>query len=72
MMRRLRGFLAFWYDFIVGDDWRIAVGIAAALALTCGVSRSTGDVWWIVPMAVAMLLPFSVWRAVRASDNRSR
>lgn len=72
MMRRLRGFLAFWYDFIVGDDWRIAVGIAAALALTYGVSRSSVHVWWIVPVAVAFLLPFSVWRAVRASDNQSR
>jgi hypothetical protein len=24
-------FLRFWYDFIVGDDWRIAVGIVAVL-----------------------------------------
>ncbi len=24
-------FLAFWYDFIVGDDWVVAVGVVALL-----------------------------------------
>jgi large-conductance mechanosensitive channel len=28
----LRGFLRFWYDFVVGDDWRIAVGVVLVLA----------------------------------------
>ena len=28
----LRGFLRFWYDFIVGDDWRIALGVVLVLA----------------------------------------
>ena len=32
-MRSLRGFLRFWWDFLVGDDWRIAVGIATVLAI---------------------------------------
>lgn len=27
----VRGFLRFWYDFIVGDDWRIAAGVALVL-----------------------------------------
>jgi hypothetical protein len=31
-MRLLRGFGRFWYDFIVGDDWRIAFGVVAVLA----------------------------------------
>jgi hypothetical protein len=31
---RLRAFLRFWYDFIVGDDWRVALAVVAALALT--------------------------------------
>jgi hypothetical protein len=30
-MRYVRGFLRFWYDFIVGDDWKIAVAVLAAL-----------------------------------------
>ncbi len=33
-MGLLRGFARFWYDFVVGDDWRIAVGVV--LVLACG------------------------------------
>jgi hypothetical protein len=32
-MRFVRGFARFWWDFIVGDDWRIAVGVAVVLGL---------------------------------------
>jgi hypothetical protein len=32
-MRFIRGFARFWWDFIVGDDWRIAVGVAVVLGL---------------------------------------
>ncbi len=38
---KLRAFLAFWYDFIVGDDWRVAVTVAATLAVTVVVDRLT-------------------------------
>jgi hypothetical protein len=31
-MRFLRAFGRFWYDFIVGDDWRIAAGVVLVLA----------------------------------------
>jgi hypothetical protein len=31
-MTLLRRFLRFWYDFIVGDDWRIAAGVVVVLA----------------------------------------
>ena len=65
MMARLRAFGAFWYDFVVGDDWRVAVGVALALVLTFVVSQSTSATWWIVPVAVVLLLPYSLWRATR-------
>jgi hypothetical protein len=29
----IRGFVRFWVDFIVGDDWRIAAGVTVVLAL---------------------------------------
>ena len=32
-MHAVRGFGRFWYDFVVGDDWRIAAGVVAALGL---------------------------------------
>ena len=64
MTARLRAFGAFWYDFVVGDDWRVAVGVAAALVLTYAVSSSATSTWWMVP-AVRILLPYSLWRGVR-------
>ncbi|WP_431922310.1 hypothetical protein [Nonomuraea jabiensis] len=29
----IRGFGQFWYDLIVGDDWKIAVAVTVTLAL---------------------------------------
>ncbi len=67
MLAKLRGFGAFWYDFVIGDDWRVAVGVIAALAVTYAIARSTPSVWWILPVAVVLLLPMSLWRATRRS-----
>lgn len=65
-MKRIKAFAAFWYDFVIGDDWRVAVGVAVALALTFLLARhSTIAVWWIVPAAVLVLLPASIYRAGR-------
>jgi tryptophan-rich sensory protein len=69
MIARLRAFGAFWYDFVVGDDWRVAVGVAVALVLTFVVSESTSATWWIVPLTVVVLLPYSLWHAVRRSEH---
>lgn len=67
MLGRLRSFGAFWYDFVIGDDWRVAAGVVVALAVTYGVSRTSVPAWWIAPAAVAVLLPYSLWRVVRRS-----
>lgn len=66
MISRLRAFGAFWYDFLIGDDWRVALGVVLALAVTAVLSgRTSIPAWWIVPVAVAVLLPTSVRRATR-------
>jgi len=31
-VRYVRGFGRFWWDFVVGDDWRIAAGVVGVLA----------------------------------------
>ena len=33
-MNFVRRFLAFWYDFIIGDDWVVAAGVVILLAVT--------------------------------------
>lgn len=63
--KRVKAFLAFLYDFVVGDDWRIAVGVVIGLALTYAVSRTTVPAWWVLPVLLAVLLPASLWIAVR-------
>ncbi|HEX6402499.1 MAG TPA: hypothetical protein VF003_04960 [Pseudonocardiaceae bacterium] len=65
MTARIIALLRFCYDFVVGDDWRVALGVATALALTYGISATSIPAWWILPAAVAILLPLSLWRAAR-------
>ena len=67
MIRHLSSFVRFWYDFIVGDDWRVALGVVLALAVTDVVARSGAHgVWWIAPLAVLILLPVSIRRVARS------
>jgi hypothetical protein len=65
-MKAIKRFGAFWYDFIVGDDWRVAVGVIAALGLAAVVAALDGPAWLVVPLAVAAFLSASVWRAARS------
>ena len=61
-MSRLRRFGQFWWDFVVGDDWRIAAGVVVALGASAAVAASDEPAWWIVPLAVAALLYVSLRR----------
>ena len=67
-MSRLSAFGAFLYDFVIGDDWWIAVGVALALALTYLLAHAASlTAWWLVPVVLLALLPVSLYRAVRKS-----
>jgi hypothetical protein len=57
---RIAAFGRFWWDFVVGDDWVAAAGVIAGLALTAALSA-----WWVLPIAVAIVLTMSVLRAAR-------
>ncbi|MCU1426494.1 MAG: hypothetical protein JWL83_494 [Actinomycetia bacterium] len=65
-MKHLATFGRFWYDFIIGDDWRLALGVVAAIALTFFAAHHGADWWWFLPLAVLALLGFSVIHATRA------
>jgi hypothetical protein len=60
---RLRALAIFVWDFVVGDDWRLAVGVAVGLAVTALVASSGGVAWWLLPALAGTLLTISVWRA---------
>jgi hypothetical protein len=64
-VRQLRSFGGFWWDFIVGDDWRVAAGIVLALGATSLCTHEGIDAWWLPPLAVALVLAGSLRRAAR-------
>jgi hypothetical protein len=67
MTRRVRAFLRFVWDFVVGDDWRIAVAVVIALVVTLVLSNNSITAWWLLPAVVLVMLSFSVWTVARRS-----
>jgi hypothetical protein len=65
MIARIIAFFRFWYDFVVGDDWRVAVAVVLGLALTGWISTWAVASWWVLPSVVLVLLPVSLWRVAR-------
>ena len=66
MTRWLRSFGAFWYDFVIGDDWRGAAVVTAALVGTALlVHVASINAWWLLPVCVAAALGWSLRRAQR-------
>jgi hypothetical protein len=68
-MRRIVQFGRFWWDFVVGDDWRAAAGIAAAIGITAILAASGVAAWWFMPLAVAAVLGLSLRRAAARSSR---
>jgi hypothetical protein len=56
----LARFGKFWYDFIVGDDWRIALGVVVTTTAVFVGAHNGANWWWLLPIAVALLLAMSV------------
>lgn len=68
-MSYVAAFVRFWYDFIVGDDWRVAVGVIVTIAITAALARTDVPAWWLLPATVITLLGFSLWRATRQARS---
>jgi hypothetical protein len=64
MLRAVKSFGAFWYDFVIGDDWHIAAIVVVALGLTALLAHAArASVWWLVPLAAFAALAWSLYRA---------
>lgn len=64
-MTRVQAFLAGAWDFVVGDDWRTALGVVVALGATALLATANLAAWWVMPLAVCLLLALSLRRAAR-------
>lgn len=49
-MRYIASFFRFWYDFLIGDDWRIAAAVVVTLLLAAAVAH------WLSARAAAIVI----------------
>lgn len=61
-MNFIKSFGQFWYDFIIGDDWKIAVAMVIAVGLTIGALKLDlfGDTGLCILGAVLVIACFAV------------
>jgi len=63
-MKQLKAFGAFWYDFIIGDDWQVAALVVAGLGLTAILAHAAKvNAWWLLPIFAVAALAWSLHRA---------
>ena len=68
-MKWLGGFAKFWYDFIVGDDWRLAICVVVMVGVVTFLAHRGVDWWWLLPVSLASLLAPSITRELRRAQS---
>ena len=68
-MSRVRAFGRFWWNFVVGDDWRAALGVIAAIGITAAIAAGGIAAWWFLPLAIAAVLALSLRREARSASR---
>lgn len=61
---RLAAFGLFWYDFIIGDDWQIAAGVAITF-IVLWMLHVWSIAWLIAILGVVILIPYGSYRAAK-------
>ncbi|MFM2033169.1 MAG: hypothetical protein RLZZ297_1934 [Chloroflexota bacterium] len=56
VLRFIERFVRFWYEFIIGDDWRNAAATGVAVVLTIGALAYGVAAFWIFPVVVIVYL----------------
>lgn len=72
-MKFLKAFGRFWYDFLVGDDWKIAASVVLTLALLIAVLRFdvVSDGVLSVVGGAALMVAFSISLAIDTRRGRA-
>ena len=65
-MKFLKSFGQFWYDFIIGDDWKIAVAVALALLVLFAAmtAKLFGDTGLTLLGGALIIVAFSISLAI--------
>jgi hypothetical protein len=71
-VRFARGFVRFWWDFIVGDDWRIAAGVVVVLAAGALLVARTAAPDGLVAVLTALGIVVVAVGSIAASALRAR
>jgi hypothetical protein len=66
-MKGLAAFGRFWWDFVIGDDWLVAVLVAIGIGATAALAAASVAAWWFLPLAVLLVLWVSLRRAIRSA-----
>ena len=66
-MTWLGRFGRFWWDFVIGDDWLVAVLVVLAIGATALLAAANVAAWWLLPLAVLGVLWISLRRAIRSA-----
>lgn len=66
----VRRALAAVWDFVVGDDWRLALAAVLAIGITAIVAALGSPAWWAAPLVALFALRLSL-RGVRPSATRA-
>ena len=71
-MKYVKGFFAFWVDFIVGDAWEIAAGVLVTLVVLFAAVQMWGPVAatlgaFLLPPAIVAVLTVSFRRTGRST-----
>jgi len=57
----------FWWEFVIGDDWLVAVFVVIAIGATAVLAAASIAAWWLLPLAVPLVLWLSLRRAIRSA-----
>jgi hypothetical protein len=74
VVKFVKAFGQFWYDFIIGDDWKIAVAVVLALALAVGLLKADllGDNGLAILGGVAVVVFFAASLAIDVRPKKPR
>jgi hypothetical protein len=68
----LKAFGQFWYDFIIGDDWKIAVAVVLALGVVLVAMKANlfGDLGLTLLGGAAIVAAFAISLAIDVRPKR--